>query len=511
MIVDLKNNLPESWVKSSIGFICTKPQYGWTTSAVKEGQIRLLRTTDISKKQINWSTVPFCAVLPENVDQYLLKDGDIVVSRAGSVGFSYLLSIVPFNVIFASYLIRFRPYSVIDGKYVSYYLQSPLYWESIGQLSAGIAVQNVNASKLSSIELPIAPLPEQHRIVEEIEKQFSRLDDGVANLRRIQANLKRYRASVLQSACSGRLVPTEADLARNEGRDYEPAGELLKRILVERRRKWEENELTKMREKGKEPSDDKWKSKYQEPSAPDTSDLPELPEGWVWTTAEVIADIIDPQPSHRTPPEIPNGIPYVGMGDIGKQGRFDIDNARRVSPTVMEEHNSRYHLQLGDFIIGKIGTIGKPFQLLPPFDYTLSANVVLIQPNHDWIHPSFTFTYMASPFVENMLLKGSRATTQAAFGIQKVRLLVVPLPPLTEQQRIVEEVERRLSVIEQMEAVVEASLKRAERLRQSILKRAFEGKLVSQDPNDEPASALLERIRAERASAEKKPVGKKRV
>ena len=133
----------------------------------------------------------------------------------------------------------------------------------------------------SRIRVPLAPLPEQHRIVAEIETQFTRLDATVTALQRVQANLKRYRASVLQAACTGRLVPTEAELARAEGRSYEPADQLLQRILQERRTKWEAEQLANMKAEGKVPKDDRWKSKYSEPVKPDTSELPELPEGWV--------------------------------------------------------------------------------------------------------------------------------------------------------------------------------------------------------------------------------------
>ena len=129
---------------------------------------------------------------------------------------------------------------------------------------------------LNSLPVPLAPLPEQHRIVAEIEKQFTRLDASVAALKQVQANLKRYRASVLKAACEGTLVPTEAELAQSEGRDYEPADRLLERILSERRARWESHE--------------KRRGKYKEPVAPDTSDLPKLPEGWVWAmVAQLLA------------------------------------------------------------------------------------------------------------------------------------------------------------------------------------------------------------------------------
>ena len=136
----------------------------------------------------------------------------------------------------------------------------------------GTTRPKLTQAALNQIAMPLPPLPEQHRIVAEIEKQFTRLDASVAALKRAQANLKRYRASLLKAACEGRLVPTEAELARSEDRDYEPADRLLERILAERRAHWE--------------SQPKRRGKYKEPAPPDTSDLPELPEGWVWATVE---------------------------------------------------------------------------------------------------------------------------------------------------------------------------------------------------------------------------------
>ena len=130
----------------------------------------------------------------------------------------------------------------------------------------------------------IPPLAEQRRIVGASKLELTRLDAAVAALERVRANLKRYRASVLKAAVEGRLVPTEAELARKEGRDFEPASVLLDRILAERRRRWEESELARMKAAGKPPKDDRWKSKYKEPVAPDTSALPQLPDGWCWAT-----------------------------------------------------------------------------------------------------------------------------------------------------------------------------------------------------------------------------------
>ncbi|HXF64942.1 MAG TPA: restriction endonuclease subunit S, partial [Caldilineaceae bacterium] len=266
--------LPPGWTWTTLGEVCTKPQYGWTTSAAGKGSLRLLRTTDITSGHIDWSAVPFCEVEPPEPAKYLLRDGDIVISRAGSVGFSFLVKQPPESV-FASYLIRFRPIQT-DEKYLSYYLQSPDYWRQISESKLGIAVQNVNATKLQQIRLPLAPPSLQRHIVDAIEAHFTRLDAAVAALKRVQANLKRYRAAVLKAACEGRLVPTEAELARAEGRAYEPASVLLQRILAERRARWEAANPRK---------------KYQEPAPPDTSELPELPEGWCWARVKQVGRV----------------------------------------------------------------------------------------------------------------------------------------------------------------------------------------------------------------------------
>ena len=153
----------------------------------------------------------------------------------------------------------------LDNAYLKYFLNQWEFVSFVTRLNTGDRPR-VEFTQFADYPFPLAPFPEQHRIVAEIEKQFTRLDASVESLKRAQANLKRCRASVLKSACEGSLVPTEAELARADGRTYEPAGVLLERILAERRARWE--------------SQEKRRGKYKEPSAPDTSDLPNLLEGW---------------------------------------------------------------------------------------------------------------------------------------------------------------------------------------------------------------------------------------
>ena len=480
--------IPATWVVAKLGDLCKKPEYGWTTKAQNDaGNLKLLRTTDISRGSIDWATVPFCEQEPLTPEKFLLAEGDIVISRAGSVGLSALIHNCP-AAVFASYLIRFRPKPELDKKYVHYYLSSPSYWEQISQESAGIALQNVNARKLAGLSVPLPPLAEQRRIVVEIETQFTRLDASVAALRRAQANLKRYRASVLKDACEGRLVPTEAELARSEGRDYEPAGILLKRILAERRARWE--------------SQVKRRGKYKEPSAPDASDLPELPEGWVWASLESISEVRlgrQRSPKRATGPYM---RPYLRAANVTWDG-LDLSDVKEMdfNPGELET----YRLEPGDILLseasGSADEVGKPAVWNGEIKDCCFQNTLIRVRAYQQI-VSYLFHHLLSDARSGALGRAARGVGIHHLGAERSSSWAVALPPVAEQQRIVAEVERRLSVVHQAEATVEASLARAERLRQSILKQAFSGKLVPQDPDDEPASALLERIKAEREAAQ---------
>lgn len=148
-----------------------------------------------------------------------------------------------------------------------------------------------------------------------------------------------------------------------------------------------------------------------------------------------VANSVDPQPSHRTPPVEEGGIPYVSIKDCDyKTGKIDFEGARKVSPKVLEEHMNRYTLHDGDFVVGKIGTIGNPVFVPARNDYTLSANVVLVQPNSELVSPYFLKYSFESDFVERQFDEAKNSTSQAAFGIQKVRTVEVMNPDLDVQR-----------------------------------------------------------------------------
>ena len=375
---------------------------------------------------------------------------------------------------------------LIHNKYLFWYLRA--FRNDLVIRGKGDTQSNISQTVIKGFPFLLAPLPEQHRIVAEIEKQFTRLDASVDALKRVQVNLKRYRASVLKAACEGKLVPTEAELARSEGREYEPADRLLERILVERRAKWE--------------SQKKRRGKYKEPVAPDTSELPDLAEGWEWASLSSLGEVRLGRQRSPKRAKGPNMRPYLRAANVTWDGLNLIDvKEMDFNPAEYET----YRLRRGDILLaeasGSADEVGKPAVWDGQIDGCCFQNTLIRVRAFLEIVP-YLYYHLLADARSGALGRAARGVGIHHLGAQRTEVWMIGLPPLAEQRRIVLELERRLSVIQQAEAAVEAGLKRTERLRQSILKEAFAGKLVPQDPNDEPASVLLERIRAERKAAE---------
>lgn len=183
-----------------------------------------------------------------------------------------------------------------------------------------------------------------------------------------------------------------------------------------------------------------------------------------------VANSVDPQPSHRTPPVEEGGIPYVSIKDCDyKTGKIDFEGARKVSPKVLEEHMNRYTLHDGDFVVGKIGTIGNPVFVPARNDYTLSANVVLVQPNSELVSPYFLKYSFESDFVERQFAEAKNSTSQAAFGIQKVRTVEVMNPDLDEQR----EFEIFVKQVNKSKVAIQKALDKTQMLFDSLMQEHF--------------------------------------
>lgn len=192
--------LPEGWEWATLGDVCEKPQYGYTTKAAEDGDLRFLRTTDIAHGPVEWDTVPFCAVTPDDPSKYKLRSGDLVISRAGSVGLSAVIDSPP-DAVFASYLIRFRPKAnVIDPQLLAWVLRSPLYWRAVSERASGIGMNNVNAKKFASIPIPLPPRHLQAQTAAVIASKLALIERGVADLDAAQVGLKFLGRRALEEA-----------------------------------------------------------------------------------------------------------------------------------------------------------------------------------------------------------------------------------------------------------------------------------------------------------------------
>jgi len=355
--------------------------------------------------------------------------------------------------------------------------------------------------KAKAFHICLPPVNEQRRIVAKIEELFSDLDAGVAALERVRANLKRYRAAVLKAAVEGRLT----EEWRKQHPATEPAAKLLERILAERRAKWEQDQLRRFKEAGKEPPKG-WKERYKSPVGHEETSLPELPASWSWTSLSVVAWQVRDGP-HHSPKYSPEGIPFITGGHVRPDG-IDFTRAKFISLALHKEFSRRCEPAVGDLLYTKGGTTGIAHIVRDERAFSVWVHVAVLK-LADSINRRYLQHMLNSPLCYRQAQKYTHGVGNQDLGLTRMIKIAISLPPLAEQAEIVAEVDRRLSVADAAETQVEHALQRAARLRQAILKRAFEGKLVPQDPTDEPAAALLERVATD-GSNKRTPIGPQR-
>lgn len=408
-----------------------------------------------------------------------------------------------FGGICSTDILVLRPSEALDPGFLFRVLTSSQFVAHAMANSNGINLPRTSFTALSEFELGLPPLPEQRRIVDKIEALQVRSRKAREALEAIPPLLEQFRQSVLAAAFRGDLT---ADW-REQHSDTEPASVLLERIRTDRRRTWEQAELAKFKTKGKVPKDDSWKEQYIEPEFVDDVDLPELPEGWCWERVGLLG--VDPFCAVQTGPFgaqlhntefVDSGVPVIAVGNLTGLG-FTTEGLYFVT-SQKAAALARYDVHAGDILFARSGaTLGKVC-VAPEFvsDWRMTGHILRGRLRKDVISPELVvFALWGDATVKSLVTGGIRGMTRPGFNTGLLEGIPIPIPPREEQDEILRQVMAALGRIEALEKVLDEIASEADMLNQSILAKAFRGGLVPQDPNDEPASVLLERIRAERA------------
>lgn len=460
-----------------------------------------MRAANVTWEGISLHDVKEMDFSPEEFETYKLRPGDLLLAEASGsaseVGKPAVWTEQVPDCCFQNTLIRVRADADLVPFLHLHFYKDALTGE-FARASRGVGIHHLGAKALSAWEVKLPPLGEQCRIVEIVDSYFTRLADAAATLERVQRNINRHRTAVIKAAVEGRLVPTEAELARAEGRDYEPASVLLERILAERRRRWEETEVVKMKARGKTPANDKWKAKYKEPIVPEESNLPAIPEGWLWVSLTQLFETIT-DGDHQPPPQAPDGIPFLVISNV-KSGSVRQEGTRFVPQEYYDSLDEPRKPRSGDLLYTVTGSYGTPVRVVDDTPFCVQRHIAILRPTA-YTNASFLYYVLQSRAVLEQADRAATGTAQKTVGLRSLREFVVPLPPGAEQDRIVASLEAQFSVADNTASVVRGSELRCARLRQAVLKWAFEGKLTDQDTSDEPAEAILKRISSGREAA----------
>jgi type I restriction enzyme S subunit len=326
--------------------------------------------------------------------------------------------------------------------------------------------------------------------VEKVEALMARSRRAKEALDAIPKLIEQFRQSVLAAAFRGDLT---ADW-REQNPNIEPASVLLERIRKERREKWEQTELEKMRAKGKEPLSDEWKKKYKEPEAIDDSDLPEIPEGWCWLSVDACTSMLT-DGEHSTPERSDQGVYLLSARNV-LNGELSLEKVDYIPEHIHQQLEKRLKVQSGDVLLSCSGSVGRSCIVPENLKFSLVRSVAVLRTLLDM--GEYISLAIRSPFLQSQIEEQKTQTAQANIFQGRIKVLALPIAPFDEQKLIIRRINEALQSIRFLEEQF-IDLKSAfQSLDQSILSKSFRGELVEQDPNDEPASVLLERIQKER-------------
>lgn len=440
-------------------------------------------------------------------DEFIVNNGDFLVGMDGDFNCAYWRSgEALLNQRVCKIAIRSEHY---HEKLLAFAL--PHYLGAINEHTSSMTVKHLSSKTVNEIRLPLPPKNEQARIVEKLEELLSDLDDGVAELQAAQIKLTQYRQALLKSAVEGSL--TEQWRAQNRSKITETGEQLLARTLTERRERWEQQKLAEFKEKGKKPPKD-WQKKYPEPVQPEISELPTLPDGWVWASVDQCtfdnSGITDgPFGSNlKTSHYTETGPRVIRLQNIG-DGIFHEDKAH-----ISESHYQKllkHAIETGDTVVAMMGdelprACRVPEGVAPGI---VKADCARVRVNQGILNPELLPYYLNSQPIRARTKSLVKGIGRPRINLSHIRGLAIPIAPMVEQQQILERLKSEEHSVSQNSTEIQQAISRCGVQRINILKDAFSGNLVEQVLTDEPANILLKKIQAQRAERSKQPKRKR--
>lgn len=495
------SELPQGWISAKISDVCLRVVDG-SHNPPKSSEVGypMLSARNVIDHQIVFDDFRLISKSDFEIEHARTEvaAGDVLLTIVGTIGRTAVVPEGQKPFALQRSVAVLKPENV-NSRYLAYALNDPTFQQWLLDNAKGTAQKGVYLKVLGSAVIPMAPAHEQTRIVEKLEELISDLDAGVAELKAARKKLGQYRQSLLKAAVEGALT---ADW-RKQHPPMESGEQLLQRILKERRAHWEAKQLAKFAEQGKAPPKG-WQDKYPEAVAPDTSDLPALPEGWAWASVDCVLSEIETGKSfkceERPPEKNEHGVVKVSAVSWG-----EYDEQESKTCTDPERLNQSLYIREGDFLFSRANTIelvgacviAKQVHLKVMLSDKILRFVFVEDEMKNWLL-HFLRSELGRSQIE--LLASGNQESMRNIGQERIRQIALPLPPLAEATEILRLLERQLDSANELSESISIGLKQAAAQRKNILRAAFSGQLVHQDPNDEPASVLLERIRAERAA-----------
>lgn len=494
--------LPIGWSLVPLGELLTAIDSGKSFKCEERPpeahEVGVIKVSAVSWGEYQESESKTCVDVERIEPAYFVRQGDFLFSRANTielVGACVIAGRVSKRLMLSDKILRLH-FATEDLKpWVLQYLRSKAGRDQIERLSSGNqeSMRNIGQERLKQIQIPLPPSNERESVSFKLDELLSQLAAASDELSTAQRKLNLFRQSLLKSAVEGSLTHKW----RQHTRTQETGNDLHARLLRERQARWEARQLARLKALGKSAPKD-WRDRYEPGANPETSNLPSLPDGWVYASIGQCFEVaVGATPSRKVAEYWGGDVPWISSGEVS----FNRIAATRETISDAGLTNSSTQINpAGSLLLGMIGE-GKTRGQVAILDIPAAnnQNCAAIWVSETNVPPEFVYFWLWSRYDETR--RGSSGNNQPALNKSLVQAMPVPLAPIEEMREIAERVGVQFAGIEAQEREIDRLLRMAAAQRQSILRAAFSGQLVPQDPNDEPASVLLDRIRAQRQAA----------